>query len=472
MLLPPLVLQKPSKKSKSKDHVQYLEKRLGWWKDGDLDLLVKEGEAIQKRLKNSKFTQDDKEKVFTRLMLQGKVSAAMRWIGQNSTSVLALHEEVETKLEDGKKVKMKVIDILKDKHPESQPATEGGLLQGPKNDVENVIYNSIDGELIERCTKRMGGSAGPSGLDSDGWKRIICSKQFTPKSYDLANAVAGLAKRLCTEFVDPSYIHAYTACRLVPLDKKPGVRPVGIGEVLRRIVGKAIMTITKNDIVDATAPIQVCAGLSGGAEAAIHALRKVYNDSEVEAVMLIDADNAFNRLNRNVALHNIQHVCPEIAPYIINTYREPAKLFISNTDEEIMSQEGVTQGDNSAMAKYSCSLMPLVNSLVIQDETEKKCTKQIWYADDAAGGGKLEALRSWWDQLQETGPLFGYHPKPQKTWLIVKPNMLDKAKAMFPDIQITDEGHRYLGSYIGSDTGKEKYVEEKVHEWIHEIKDI
>ena len=101
MILPPLLLQKPSKKSKSKDHVQYLEKRLGWWKDGDLDLLLKEGEAIQKRLKNSKFSQDDKEKVFTRLMLQGKVSAAMRWIGQNSTSVLAVNDEIETKLYRG-----------------------------------------------------------------------------------------------------------------------------------------------------------------------------------------------------------------------------------------------------------------------------------------------------------------------------------------------------------------------------------
>ena len=50
MILPPLLLQKPSKNSKSKDHVSYLIKRLEWWRNGDLDLLIKEGDAIQKRL--------------------------------------------------------------------------------------------------------------------------------------------------------------------------------------------------------------------------------------------------------------------------------------------------------------------------------------------------------------------------------------------------------------------------------------
>ena len=43
---------------------------------------------------------------------------------------------------------------------------------------------------------------------------------------------------------------------------------------------------------------------------------------------------------------------------------------------------------------------------------------------------------------------------------------------MFSDVQITDEGHRYLGSYIGSASGKDKYVADKVDEWIQDVKDI
>ena len=55
---------------------------------------------------------------------------------------------------------------------------------------------------------------------------------------------------------------------------------------------------------------QICAGHPAGCEAAIHALRNVFAE---DAVMLVDADNAFNRLNRAVALHNIQFTCPPLA---------------------------------------------------------------------------------------------------------------------------------------------------------------
>ena len=38
--------------------------------------------------------------------------------------------------------------------------------------------------------------------------------------------------------------HALMACRLVALDKRPGVRPVGIGETLRRTITKLVMRAT------------------------------------------------------------------------------------------------------------------------------------------------------------------------------------------------------------------------------------
>ena len=50
--------------------------------------------------------------------------------------------------------------------------------------------------------------------------------------------------------------------------------------------------------------LQVCAGLEGGAEAAIHAVHDIFKDRTTEAVLLIDAENAFNDTNRNTRLHN------------------------------------------------------------------------------------------------------------------------------------------------------------------------
>ena len=46
LLLPLLVLQKPHRRSKTKDHVTALERRLTDWTEGCLDQLLKEGEAI------------------------------------------------------------------------------------------------------------------------------------------------------------------------------------------------------------------------------------------------------------------------------------------------------------------------------------------------------------------------------------------------------------------------------------------
>ena len=74
----------------------------------------------------------------------------------------------------------------------------------------------------------------------------------------------------------------------------------------------------------------VATGLQGGAEEAIHAMKEIFDDSRCDAVILVDANNAFNSLNRDAALHNIQYICPPFAPILINTYRIAARLIVNN----------------------------------------------------------------------------------------------------------------------------------------------
>ena len=63
---------------------------------------------------------------------------------------------------------------------------------------------------------------------------------------------------------------------LILFDKCPGVRPIGIGEVPRRILAKAILELLKQDILDASEPLQVCAGQESDCEVAIHAIRQTF----------------------------------------------------------------------------------------------------------------------------------------------------------------------------------------------------
>ena len=47
-----LLLQKPSKDSKSKDHLKSLERRFEIWKEGNINGFYENGRAIQDRMKS------------------------------------------------------------------------------------------------------------------------------------------------------------------------------------------------------------------------------------------------------------------------------------------------------------------------------------------------------------------------------------------------------------------------------------
>ena len=114
-------------------------------------------------------------------------------------------------------------------------------------------------------------------------------------------------------------------------------------------------------------------------------------------------------------MHNIQIICPEIATYVINTYRSPSRLFIAG-GEEILSQEGTTQGDPLAMPWYSLCTSTMIEYL--QSNTNN--VHQVWLADDAASAGRVRDLRDWYNNLTEVGQYHGYLMNGSKSWLICK----------------------------------------------------
>ena len=91
-----------------------------------------------------------------------------------------------------------------------------------------------------------------------------------------------------------SFHQAFVAYRLIPLDKNPGLRPIGFGEILRRITGKVIVSVLKKEVASSAGALQVCAGQEAGSEAAIQAMEKIFKEKSTEAVLLIDAENACN----------------------------------------------------------------------------------------------------------------------------------------------------------------------------------
>ena len=56
--------------------------------------------------------------------------------------------------------------------------------------------------------------------------------------------------------------------------------------------------------------------MGAGCEAAIYAMRTIFEEENTEAILLIYAANAFNSINRNVFLHNINIIYPAIPIYV------------------------------------------------------------------------------------------------------------------------------------------------------------
>ena len=129
------------------------------------------------------------------------------------------------------------------------------------------------------------------------------------------------------------------------------------------------MRIVKRDLQKAVGSLQLCTGHEAGCEAAVHAMTKIFSDDSIEAVILVDASNAFNRLNRQAALLNCQAICPSMAHILINTYRSDPSLFIDG--QTLWSREGTTQGDPLAMAMYAIGSQPLIRRL-------DGIAKQVW----------------------------------------------------------------------------------------------
>ena len=119
----------------------------------------------------------------------------------------------------------------------------------------------------------------------------------------------------------------------------------------------------------------------------MHAMNSLLQHEETDAVLLVDASNAFNSLNRAAALHNTRVLCPALATFAINTYQAKARLFVTG-GKELISAEGTMQSDPLAMCMYAFSLEPLIFRLQAVGQA-----KQCWFADDATGRGSLQDIR-------------------------------------------------------------------------------
>ena len=95
----------------------------------------------------------------------------------------------------------------------------------------------------------------------------------------------------------------------VPVD----IRPIAIGEILRRITAKYLCLVNRKMFLQHLAPIQLGVGARCGMESIIHSVRLELEVADSDYVLFqVDFRNAFNNISRRHFLDIVKSDFPDI----------------------------------------------------------------------------------------------------------------------------------------------------------------
>lgn len=465
-----VIFQRDQRIKRAKDIRKHIAHKLRLWNQGDYQTLV---EMTLYDLKTSLSraqgitTPEQRAKTFHRKVLRGNLRSAVRYITEREKGSILYPDDIDEKT--GKPVSQ----VLAEKHPDSRRADPTKLPHYPSTPCLVPIVISED--IVAEVANNLSGGAGLGGIDSILLKHLLL--KHGGASRRLRVAVANFTEWMANESPPWAAIRALMSGRLVALDKCPGIRPIGIGELWRRLISKCFLKVAGPQAKEACSIDQLCAGLEAGVEGGVHAMTEAWKRMEHEesiGVVLVDARNAFNEQNREVMLWIVRHEWPMGARFVFNCYRHWAILLVRGADGSgffLHSQEGVTQGDPLAMVAYGVGLLPLVRTLKEHHPT----LHQQWYADDAAAIGVLEQIRDYFRELMEIGPTYGYFPEPDKSILIVQPHSKNQAQQFLQAESLKFKlrtGNRYLGGHVGEASSRDEWLKDLISQWSDGIQEL
>ena len=111
--------------------------------------------------------------------------------------------------------------------------------------------------------------------------------------------------------------------------KDGGIRPIAVGNALRRLATKVVLAPITTELRGHLQPTQLGVGTPGGCEAALRATRSYLQDSTTPKVLLkIDLKNAFNSLRRDKILAAVRDHIPEAYCLFHQAYGAESVLWV------------------------------------------------------------------------------------------------------------------------------------------------
>ena len=248
----------------------------------------------------------------------------------------------------------------------------------------------------------------------------------------------------------------WLSSRLIPLLKPNGkIRPIAIGEVFYRLVGRVITRQAKDKAEILLAPTQLGIGVSDGIGIAVHTLHGMttesLRDGSDKVLVCLDIEGAFNNMYRKSILASLKDAMPEYVRLFMWAYAEATELRESNGNVICMSASGVKQGDAGGGLFFNMTFTEEIHKVV--EEVKRDHGNEITAVaihDDTYLWGSKEAVIAAFNLLEVRAKEIGLSFNRQKC------KALRNAQNADIDAQLgipgTSDGIIALGVPIGTTT--------------------
>ena len=147
--------------------------------------------------------------------------------------------------------------------------------------------------------------------------------------------------------------------------KGGGLRPIAVGEVLRKLTSKCISRVVHSEAFRTLTPLQVEVSVLVGCEAIVHAVSSVLENSNINSerkrMLLLDFSNAFNSISHKKMFEEVRSYIPSMAAWLECCYNVHSLLHLNH--HTIVSCCGVQQGDPLGPLAFTLALQPIVERI-------------------------------------------------------------------------------------------------------------
>ena len=342
-------------------------------------------------------------------MAAADVKGAVR-LASSDDSVLKPSPEIKKKLED--------------KHPK------------PPDDTVMPPFNPLPGVVCDRRSVLEGirsfppgSSGGPDRLKPQHLKDMT-EDSLGEDAKNLLDALVLFFNEIVFKGKVPMEACAFFyGGNLIALSKKcGGIRPIAIGNTLRRLASKIAMSTVTELQKELFWPHQLGVGVKLGGEIACHAIREFVTKPIMEDQLILKTDfsNAYNCLRRDTMLERVQKHAPTLYCMAWQAYSSPSNLIFGD-EGTILSQSGIQQGDPMGSFLFALTTRDLMLSC--------KSPLNAWYLDDVVLGGQLQSVKEDLNKIVEAKKSLGLTVNFSKCELMLMDSHIDSALE-FPGIKL------------------------------------